>query len=338
VYFAGVVKAEQYIGQWNPETRDMTKVQRFKDWVRTWSTSILGTTFKVLWTALITALFVAAINRYQVLDVFGFGSPPSVATQLERIRKQEAARRRHTVYSAKLDFHGTGTLSYLMVLRDDRFDNLDASARAAGVSDEVRIYENHDGVLEMVYTFMPRSTGGLDRPFLFRIEAAEDIDGNGEMEVIGAFGPLAMEPFAPIPLMIDWDDDAGYGVRTILNNPPGFEVLRKRGIYGMASQRFYTRPTVLTDTHTLESVRGYAVEDLAVLAGPDEPVMIGSFIVKARSHAKLELIQIMGWQINVQDPNFPATPCYTKRPIFTKHSVPTSQLGQVWSEREESFC
>jgi hypothetical protein len=115
------------------------------------------------------------------------------------VRAAAASSGYHLTASGRFDLHGSGTASYLLVLRDDR--NIRREGFSSSRSDELRIYDADDHQqLNLKFRFRPRRFG--DRPMFFRLDSISDLDENGRPEIIGAWEELGMAPLWPRPVVL----------------------------------------------------------------------------------------------------------------------------------------
>lgn len=227
-------------------------------------------------------------------------SPTSLTTLQARI-VAAAARRGYLVADTRIvDLEGTGQRARLFVLRkQDRFGEWLAS-------DDLRMYDlSADGLaLRLSFRPMPVDSG---RPVSFDILGIRKI---GDREVIlGTFHEIAMGPFLSIPVVIDWDAaNDRYRIkpllaperkRSYLSVMPRLLRFFKPGDYAEGSRSYYLTPVQLKDPASKISFLSYTTEDATFIRDRLGDLLLASFIVRARAHADLPLLQLAWWRINI---------------------------------------
>jgi hypothetical protein len=265
-------------------------------------------------TTLISLLVGVLVERY---GLFNFvGTPPTISEQLQAVRHAEAVNQRRVVASERLQLHGDGSLSYLLVFRDNAlpFRATEAFPRNRPVrSDLVRIYDIHGGRLRLAFAFEPPPAAPPRyEAFAFLPRSVEDIDGDGKNEIVGSWNFWGMEPVEPAPVAISWDDArAQYSTIPLLSSPKStYRLHGKRqvtrfllppsGGYAHDVRHNYLRPTVLRDRTSGTTVTAFAAEDFFITKTRFfSRVVVAAYIVKARYHADVSAVQLIPWGFNL---------------------------------------
>lgn len=224
---------------------------------------------------------------------FAASETPAIGVQLARVIGDAARDGFRLVEQRSLNLRGFGPPSRVLLFRPDRFYQ--------PVSDEIRIYDEEDGVLVERFAFRPtpafeprndpqflanvsvfepyRSLWQdlADRAFVFRPRFARDIDGAPGDELVGDIAEVGMLPIFPRPVIVRWDAArTRYRVTPLLSPAavgPG-------GMRGRLTRRFiqpgdfaqlmidtvYSPARVIVNaTGNHERFRAYAVEDYAAI-------------------------------------------------------------------------
>ena len=141
--------------------------------------------------------------------------PGSISEQLSDIIRDGPGS---VALSRGADLRGTLEYSHILVFRSPY-------SLRIGRPDELRIYDEDNGVLEerlrfrpSVELLKPQSLRRVNPGLQFDIERIVDIDGNGSREIIGAFSLRAMGPYEPRPVVIKWEPGREeYSIIPVLN-------------------------------------------------------------------------------------------------------------------------
>lgn len=260
-------------------------------------------------TAVALAAAAAAGGAALVSDNEGGDETRPISQQLDEVVRRAAQERRYVVLRRERSLHGTGTKSYLMVLRDealrDRF-RTDLGTPSA-ISDEVRIYDDVDGELRLRFRFQAQGPGEIvqrpegDMPsFIFRLRTIDDFDRNGESEVVGLFerNTLASGPL-PVPVIITWDEgDARYRIHSLVPEAPRLQPPKDIDPVVLEG---YTKPTELHNQHAQHLLLGYAVDEFAVVTTKRAPVVIAAY-AEQTSQGFGGRYELKGWFMDLQAP------------------------------------
>ena len=292
-------------------------------------------TLNVLWGAVLTAVLTATILRYDLLDFIG--NPPTIEAQLDEIRRDIASENLHPIASHKIDFHGSGTENYMLILRANDLDSQDPKKIYAAPSDVIRIYEVADGEVHLVFAFAPE---GSTNPSVFRVAEISDFDGDGDEELIGAYWSLGMEPIDPLPVLLQWHPKDGYDLSALLTTPA--ELGRPKGLYARVSHKRYGEGVSLTsvDDRT-ESLDGYTAENFSVYRGTDGLMLLADYVSRAPTHAAVRQLEIQGYLLNGFGTTLRASWCRSTTrfhiPVKATRSTP-NYLEASWKRLASRGC
>jgi len=261
-----------------------------------------------VWVIVLGLLLAAGLGLVQL----GGRDDASISEQLADIRKEAASDSARTVVNERMDLRGTGEQAHLLVFRDDRiFSALEGGRVQYAPSDEIRIYEKADDELERRFRFQPEVPPTTKAPYVFRLASAEDLDGNGRPEVIGAYSRVAMGAFLPIPVVLSWDEASGdYVLHALLQRAPLLRRVAHPGVFGRTARSRYGRPVLLEDRWTRASVRGFGVESFALAVSDGAVRLIASYIQKAASHAARKRFEVAAWSLDLQRPRPEGFQCH----------------------------
>jgi hypothetical protein len=272
-----------------------------------WAVGVVGAAL-LAWGAVDAGRWI--IDRFKT-------TPQTVIEQQAEI-VSEAAGRGYLVLDARnIDLQGTGQRSRLFVFRrQDRFGGWLAS-------DELRIYDLRKNALRLRLTFRPRRVEG-GRFVSFDIAAVRKI---GERQVVlGAFHEIAMGPCLSIPVVLDWDAVRDrYRIKPLLSPRRGDPLvmphllrLFKRGDYAEVSRADYLTPVSIEDAASASSFRSYTTEESLFVRDRLGDALLAAFIVKARAHADLPVLQVAWWRLDLLQPIPMRYLCLTEHPRLVK--------------------
>jgi hypothetical protein len=224
-----------------------------------------------VWPAVVLVFLLATVgpDAYKKLR----GEDPSVPAQLKAIRGAAAAENLHVVADRRVHLR-SGVDSRLMVLRDDR--------RHGTQSDEVRVYDELSGALQMMYAFQPDRGG-----YVFRADRVGDLDGDGRPEVVGSYTSSHKGTTLRVPLAISYrGPDLGYRASSLIKDPPALTQSRS------------ARRLRLFDHHAQVAIRGYPVTDYSVAMDGKRPVLVGGFARQQANHAQHPLLEVQVWSLS----------------------------------------
>jgi hypothetical protein len=242
-----------------------------------------------------------------------FRSEPATLAKLQTEIVSRAARSGYLVADARtLDLKGTGQFARLYVFRKQG-----QYGEWLG-SDELRIYDLGPHRLTLRLSFKPSKVEDRDLDFdVLRIRKI-----GGRQVVLGSFHEIAMGPFLSIPVVIDWDPARDrYRIKPILapvsENPlvmPRLFRLSEPGDYAAASRHYYLTPVWVQDTGSRSSFRSYTTEDSTFIRDRAGDVLLGAFIVSAKRHVDLPLLQVAWWRLDILGSIPLRYPCLLRHP------------------------
>ena len=187
-------------------------------------------------------------------------STPSIGKQLDDVIQAGSKGGRHAVTLRAGDLHSSGVRSHVILFKGS------TDARAAR-SDELRIYDEDGNKLVRRLRFEPEVNGS---PALFLYRGAVDVDGDGDLEIIGGFGRSGRDQGrqALVPFAIDWNNaDGRYQVVSLDLGRPTLSG-RPKILAEAQYRRFYERPTTFTDSADHLALTGHRVQDFIVTDKP----------------------------------------------------------------------
>ena len=197
-----------------------------------------------------------------------------------------------------VDFHGTGQESYVFSFRDQS-----RSHKRSSQADEIQVWDVVGGdTLKERFHFQP------DDPAVFQFRGVADVDGDGDQELIGGFGPTTHSGELLVPFAIDWNSDTGkYRIVDLHPSPPSLDVKDTRRIRRATVP--YQTFTTYTDGNG-NSVSGYPSQDFAVI--PDAQRLISGYLIGSPTGSKpasldveVELFDTQASSPHLRDCNFP---------------------------------
>ena len=198
--------------RWRADVGTLSAIaQRYDRW---WSRALTRLRARMVLTILIVVAVIVAVAIIASGGVFDDSSGgKTAAEQVDEIRATLQAEGFKVEYR-EVDLH-QGAPSHLFIAA-----NLDGrGARTA--SDEVRIYDEVDGSLELALTYRPEVTQipPTETPIAtaFRLDEIADIDGDGQDEIFGSYeANLAGAEYQRVPVVIARESGEGYLVTPLL--------------------------------------------------------------------------------------------------------------------------
>jgi hypothetical protein len=215
------------------------------------------------WTARVLAAGagIAGIVTAVVLVVWGFSTPtpPPMAAQIAAIERRAAKHGQYVrqAVGTALDLHGSGQASRLFVVSDSEVRRGEPAP-----SDELRIYDEHDGWLRRAFRFKPAEPG-----VKFDFRAARDIDGDGAVEVVGGYAaPDARN--AVLPLAIEWQGFAQrYAIVPLDLGPPPLSTAKLPDRFQVQARLYrekYDAAFTIRDASSSRRVTGHRVQEFVI--------------------------------------------------------------------------
>lgn len=236
---------------------------------------------------------------------------PSVATQLEEIRRTAAEDGMQPTKDQAVDLRATGEEGHLFVFRDGSKSSAFGSKNLP-TSDEIRIYSEEEGELSLSFAFKSefdsRAKASLNSlPIYFELAEIADADGNGRPEVLGSFMPLAVDTYeaSPFPVVITWDDRSqSFRIFPLVDRPPSSRVkVGARGLWGRSQSDTYRDKIVLSDSDSGEKIEGYSVLGFALgQTKLGDPAILESFVAKGACHVCAQTLEIRMLTAEYQSP------------------------------------
>jgi hypothetical protein len=262
----------------------------------------------VVITTLLGLFVGAVVQRYGLFDFLG--NQPSAAEQLDEVRHDLAVDHRRLVSSRRVDLHGNGEDSYLLVFRDT---TVSFGGFYPKRSDLVRIYDTRaGGKLRLAYQFEPAVRPPLREVYVFTLRSLEDIDEDGRNDVLGAWEVFAMQPVLPRPIVIRWDDATSkYVAIPLLPSPSTVYSYKKvttgresllpaRGVFARGARRAYRRSVTLIDRDSNARLRLYATEEFSLSRSKyGTRLLVAAYVIRQNAHADLGTYQILPWSFSL---------------------------------------
>jgi hypothetical protein len=267
------------------------------------------------WAAFVGLVVIAVATAAYVAIAADPRHPPgSLKEQLGAIRHRQAVavHPRRPVVDKEIDLRGTGAQAHLLVFRDDRL----FSARHKGpffgnapASDEIQIWEEGNGELKLRYRFQPDISPQPGSAYVFEVQSASDLDGNGRPEIIGAFSQAyAGRPYQPLPVVLSWDDASdSYGLHSLVERRPSLRDMNRP--YRKNDRLAYGLPVKLGDSRADERIRGFQAEGFAVAALPGEVRLAMGYYKTNPSDPVRVRAEIAVWKVDLQRPRPEAVQC-----------------------------
>ena len=197
-----------------------------------------------------------------------------------------------------VDFHGTGQESYVFSFRDQS-----RTHKRSPQADEIQVWDVVGGdTLKERFHFQPAD------PAVFQFRGVADVDGDGEEELIGGYGPITHSGELLVPFAIDWNSDTGnYRIVNLHPSPPSLDIKDTPRIRRASAP--YRTLTNYTDGNG-NSVSGYPSQDFAVI--PDAQRLISGYFISsptatqpASLDVEVELFDTQASRPRLRDCNFP---------------------------------
>jgi hypothetical protein len=302
-------------------------------------------------TALITGFAVALVDRY---DLFGFvGHRPTVPEQLAEIRHGVSGGGRRLASMERIDLHGNGQFSYVLVIRSRNLPWI--ARRPIPVGDVLLIFDvNGAGRLKLAFKFEPRTMSGRNfAAYVFQSQTIEDVDGDGKLDLVGAWYQFAMAPIWPAPVVLTWDDARNrYVMRALVGAPyvnPNHRSILVKARGGSATSRrasVYDKPRVLVDRFSEARVPVYAVEDFILSSGRFAPrVLVAGYAVHKSYEADAGEDEIVPWAFTLLGSDVQTYPCSlagdpsSRAALFKPTGPLRNDLAVRWRRlRNRLFC
>jgi hypothetical protein len=277
----------------------------------------------------VSAVAVAALLGAAAGSVIGESTTPSISSQLDAVLKQAVDRGTYPAVRRTLRLHRGAPRSQLIVLRDD-------SERPGGIprelalppSDELRLYDEVGGRLDLRLAFHPQNPGevqqGPDGDFPgYRLQVMQvmDVNRDGNAEVLLSFerrsnasGPL------PVPVLLWWDAAAdAYRVDPILTEAPELRVAP-----GLSTEALdgYRKPSLVSDQRSENRLVGFPADAIAVRHALRGPVVLAGY-AEVSTVGFTGRYEAVGWFLSLAGGRLQLTRCTPKRRhLFVKPSTP----------------
>jgi hypothetical protein len=148
------------------------------------------------------------------------------------------------------------------------------------------------------FHFTPKKFDGTN-PFLFRPVLVDDLDGNGRVEIVGAWEIVYMLPEFPVPVVVVWNDAEGrYEIHAVSQRP---RLVRSRGLWARTVRERYVRVTLLENEVDGSEVRGWATQDFTVDKSASGGVVLvaGYPVVQAIHAGPPKRVQLVAWSLDL---------------------------------------
>jgi hypothetical protein len=212
-------------------------------------------------------------------------APPTVDEQIVRIQREGTAGERKRVRAMRVDFHGSGTPSYVFVFADE-FQGGTLTPRSA----EIRVYDRVGKRLELRFRFRPRPVAW----YATEGDQVLDVDRDGDQELIGGLLPPGGAVQPVVPFFLHWSEEEGaYRIAALEPQRPPLGRNAEARQYRAA----YTSQLSWSDPVQRASVKGFPVQDFTVFRNP--PGLAVSYILRpadARGGALRVEAGVFNWQ------------------------------------------
>jgi hypothetical protein len=276
-----------------------------------------------------------------------FDDPEPVQQQIAAIRRQAANDDLHPAAVVRADLRGTGRDSIVMVTRHNSIESTDPNRKFRPISDEVRIYDEVDSggehsELRRAFRFRPEPLPGRV-PFFFHVQSSSDLDGDGRAELIGGFAQYRMEPIAPHPVVIAWDDRAGrYRIWPLIPERPSLPAVPNGHSYAEALRRLEVPVEPLVDPRSGVRVAGIGSSGFRVIKRGKHLELVAGYVIRQRAHVDRALHEVVGWNLRLtgsRPETFECDP--TARPRVRVHGSRDRWDGifvTAWTRRPATRC
>jgi hypothetical protein len=219
---------------------------------------------------------------------------PTIGEQVAAIRSEGADGPRVSDKPNTVDLHGSGQNSWVFSFRDEG---------QRSQADEIEVWDVVGGdKLEQRFSFQPA------RPAVYQYRGAADINGDGDQELIGGYGPTSPTGELLVPFALDWDAEAHeYRLIPLHPSPPSLDVRETSRIARATAA--YRQRTKYSDGQG-DSVRGYPVQDFALI--PRDQRLVSGYVIRDRGErvpasiaVEVEVFDTQAARPRVRDCNFP---------------------------------
>lgn len=200
-----------------------------------------------------------------VLVAAGFSTPtpPSMGAQVAELERRAAKDGQFVrpVVGKAVDLHGTGQESRVFT-----FTVASPTRGEPAPSDEVRIYDDDGGWLRPAFRFRPSDAG-----VKFEFRGAGDVDGDGAVEIVGAFAAPDAR-YAMLPVALDWQSlSQRYAIVPLDLGAPTLSDVDLPKHFQVAARQYrdkYAGAVTIRDATSAQRVTGHRVQDFVVTSPP----------------------------------------------------------------------
>jgi hypothetical protein len=263
----------------------------------------------------------AALTALVGLGVAGavtfLGKDPSIPEQLDEIRA-EVSSQGYTVRTQKKLRFRTASPAYLFVLQPPR-----------GRTDELRVYNEEEGELELAYRFAPRGRVGSQTPFgglRFSLIDSFDFGDDGRLEVIGSYDYAFLGGPLRVPVSLAWDEVARrYQLAPLIRRPPQIDPTT---IPGPLAKRAYSNGVDLRTAGG--GFRAWGVRSIAIVRShrfeqaPESSVLLSGL---PASNTRLRFVQVNPWMFRFKGARPEVFRWCFQGPTARNHGVITTAVG-----------
>lgn len=242
-----------------------------------------------------------AVSAFVATRISG-GGPAPLGSQLDSIREKAAAEGKYAVRAEAVALHGRGKSSEFFVFRDKE----NAETFLSGRSDEIRIYDDENGVFQEAFRFQPK----VKRvPYRFVSAGVGRYDDETDRnEIVGEFVHQFVDIAIPLPVVVLWDENLGeYRLRSLLPTPPKIRPVHDPGVWGEVVAHGY-KGEELRDATSGASVRVFGADQFSVRRQPF-PIFAAAFTLRARCNECLHIDEVQAWRMNFEQPVPAIRPC-----------------------------
>jgi hypothetical protein len=283
---------------------------------------VVSTTASIAWAALV-ALIVSAVGVFLYTALKPSQTP--IPEQLAEVRRDAARRSQHPIADRAVALDRSGHSARLLVFRRDN--------PLSGPSDDFRVYRDDGPRLQLKFRFQPRGDplpgDRLGAPRVVRLDKVGDVDGDGRQEIIGSWASFGMAPFAPVPFVLSYDDATkSYRLWPLIPTRPELAPVRQPGHAFFARHFEYKKPQKMPDLHGGRPFIGYGAEDYVLTKQAGVPVLLATYLARARSQTDPQLYEVTGWNLDVSRTPPLIWQCGNPSGIFVRPSPPTVSRGK----------
>lgn len=256
-------------------------------------------------------------------------SPPPIRNQLDSVLREAADQGTYPAVWRVLRLRAGAPRSHLLVLRD-------GSERPGGIprelalppSDELRLYDEVGGRLDLRFALHPQNPGELrqgpdgDSPgYEVQVVQVINVNRDGNAEVLVSFGRRsnASGPL-PLPALLWWDPapDA-YRVDPILTEAP--ELALPSGLSAHALDG-YRKPSIVQDQLSETRLVGFPADTIAVRQALRGPVVVAGY-AEISTIGWTGRYEAFGWFLSLDGGRLQLTRCSpTRKHLFVKSETP----------------